>query len=275
LQPQESSHFLRTVDDVDQVIEQEFTIHEKTNKADLLLREKRLGYQSIHYVVELRPNRTVLPEYARFRGMRAEIQLRTVLQHAWAEIEHDIQYKSTETIPVAVRRRFLALAGLLEIADREFQEVQAEDERIRQQARHSVEQGQLDEVEITGDALKAYLDRKLGPDGRMTVMGYEWDARLLRRLGFTNFQQIDECIAPYDHDALSRRVHGNRQGQLTRFEDMLLASMGDGFLDRHPWSNQSWWRPWRERLLERMRAADVKIGNFVPPPIPAPERQRE
>jgi len=256
--------FLKDTEHVDRLIREEFHVLERTDKAALLLQEDRLGYQSVHYIVELRPNRTSLPEYSRYSGLKAEIQLRTVLQHAWAEIEHDIQYKSVETIPAEIRRRFTALAGLLEIADREFQAVQAEDERLRQQARCSVAQGRLEEVEITGDALKAYLDKKLGPDGRMTAASYEWTAKMLRRLGFVNFGQIEAAIGRYDHDGVSRTVHGTRQGQLTRFEDMILAAMGPGFMDRHEWAQEGWWRTWKQSLLERMRSKGIPIGTYAP-----------
>src|SRR5262249_19774054 len=113
-----------------------------------------------------------------YRDLVAEIQVRTVLQHAWAEIQHDIQYKSVTTIPVAIRRRFMALAGLLEIADREFQAIQDDDERLRQDARKSVDAGKLENVEITPDALKAYLDKRLGPDGRITSSAYDYEANV-------------------------------------------------------------------------------------------------
>lgn len=256
--------FLKDVQKVDRLVGNEFNVLDRADKSDLLVKEDRVGYQSIHYVVELRANRTNLPEYARYAGLRGEIQLRTVLQHAWAEIEHDIQYKSVETIPSEIRRRFTSLAGLLEVADREFQAVQAEDELLRQEARRSVEQGRLEQVEITADALRAYLDQKLGADGRMRAASFEWTAKMLRRLGFSNFRQIDQAIAPYDHDAVSRAVYGNRQGQLTRFEDMLLAAMGQGFIDRHEWARWPWWRNWKENHLERVRSKGVTIGSYFP-----------
>lgn len=51
-------------------------------------------YISNHYLVALRPERIALPEYARFAGMRCEIQIQTILNHAWAEMAHDTIYKA-------------------------------------------------------------------------------------------------------------------------------------------------------------------------------------
>jgi len=47
-------------------------------------------YQAIHYTVYLSEQRTALPEYSKFKGMRCEIQIQTILNHAWAETSHDI-----------------------------------------------------------------------------------------------------------------------------------------------------------------------------------------
>lgn len=81
------------------------------------------GYQSLHLILEFSDARAALPEYGRFAGIRFEVQLRTVLQHAWAEIEHDIGYKSAIDLPKPVRRRFAMLSALLELADGEFQRI--------------------------------------------------------------------------------------------------------------------------------------------------------
>lgn len=51
-------------------------------------------YISNHYLVKLRPERVALPEYARFAEMRCEIQIQTILNHAWAEMAHDTIYKA-------------------------------------------------------------------------------------------------------------------------------------------------------------------------------------
>ena len=48
---------------------------------------------SNNYVLKLKADRTALPEYARFSGLSCEVQVQTTLNHAWAEMEHDIIYK--------------------------------------------------------------------------------------------------------------------------------------------------------------------------------------
>lgn len=50
-------------------------------------------YRAVHYTVRLREDRIRLPEYARFAGLRCEIQVQTILNHAWSETSHDILYK--------------------------------------------------------------------------------------------------------------------------------------------------------------------------------------
>jgi ppGpp synthetase/RelA/SpoT-type nucleotidyltranferase len=51
------------------------------------------GYRGVHYLVQLPAHRRDLTENRAFQGLRAEVQVQTVLQHAWAEIQHDVLYK--------------------------------------------------------------------------------------------------------------------------------------------------------------------------------------
>ncbi|MBN8733229.1 MAG: hypothetical protein J0L64_22030 [Acidobacteria bacterium] len=84
---------------------------------------EQFGYQSIHLIVSLTEARATLPEYSRFEGMKAEIQVRSIVQHAWAQIEHGLGYKSQGGVPVEVRRRMSRLAAVLELADQEFSSI--------------------------------------------------------------------------------------------------------------------------------------------------------
>lgn len=256
------TYFLDTVSKIDKLISDQFVILEKGDKSELL-RDEEFGYRSVHYLVQLKPNRTCLPEYQRFRNLKIEIQVRTILQHAWAEIEHDIQYKSTEVIPREIRRRFKALAGVLELADREFQSIQHTDIEIREHSEREIQvDGDLEAVEITPYALKAYLNRLLGADGRMSEYSYDYEAQNLQRLGFSNFKQVDDCIRGFDADELNRVLHPTRQGQLSRFEYLLTAGMGANLLHKHRWQEQPWFRNIIHDRIEKFKKAGVPVGNY-------------
>lgn len=50
-------------------------------------------YRAHHYLVSLKKDRTQLPEYASFLNLKCEIQIQTILNHAWSETSHDVIYK--------------------------------------------------------------------------------------------------------------------------------------------------------------------------------------
>jgi len=108
--------------EVAKVIESEFAI-DLANSVDknLQLDPDKFGYISLHYVATISDTKMQLTEYRRYVDCVVEIQIRSILQHAWAEIEHDLGYKSEQAVPRDIRRRFSRLAGLLEIADSEFE----------------------------------------------------------------------------------------------------------------------------------------------------------
>jgi putative GTP pyrophosphokinase len=105
------------------MVECEFVIdwENSVDKGELLSPD-RFGYLSVHYVASLSPSRLALPEYKQYGSIKAEIQVRSILQHAWAEIERGLGYRN-QTMPGRVRRRFSMVAGLLEMADKEFRDI--------------------------------------------------------------------------------------------------------------------------------------------------------
>lgn len=262
--------FIKNIQEVDSVIDEQFEIVEKADRSTFLRGGEKLGYESVHYIVRLNDARIALPEYAAFAGLEIEIQVRTILQHAWAEIEHDIQYKSVDELPDEIKRRFLALAGMLEIGDREFQGLSDAHADLRAAARVSVAEGRLADVEITPDSLKEYLDLNYGADGRMREVSYAWTTRHLKRLGFKNLEQLDRCIRSYDSDEVSRAIYGSRQGQLTRLDAVLLASMGENYVS--PWANEAnsggWWTEESQRLHDILQHARIPVGSFSPRDLP-------
>ena len=115
------TYFEDDVELVANIIKDNFAVDPKNsvNKSRSLSID-RFGYRSVHFVVSLSKERLALPENHKFASLQIEIQVRSLLQHAWAEIEHGFGYKSESNVPASVKRRFSRLSGLLELADEEF-----------------------------------------------------------------------------------------------------------------------------------------------------------
>lgn len=84
------------------------------------------GYNSLHLLVKFTDERCQLIEYADYKDMVFELQIRTTLQHSWAEIEHGLGYKSQYEIPKQIRRKLTRLSATLELLDEEFVEIAKE-----------------------------------------------------------------------------------------------------------------------------------------------------
>ena len=87
---------------------------------------REFGYESVHVLIEIpedcRPTEhlsPVLPE-----DMVFEIQVRTILQDAWAEVEHELIYKmELNPFDKPLRRKLAAINANLNLADTIFQEI--------------------------------------------------------------------------------------------------------------------------------------------------------
>lgn len=153
------------VDKICEVIEREFSIMEEhsVNKSEIL-KYNEVGYRSVHYVASLNSNRVGLPEYRRL-DQPFEIQVRTILQHAWAEIEHDRNYKfqgSELPIHAQIKRRFSLLAANLELIDKEFDAIVKDIDSYSNEVTESTRKGRLN-IPIDSISLSNYLLNKLEP----------------------------------------------------------------------------------------------------------------
>ena len=84
--------------------------------------------------------------------------MRTVLQHAWANLDHDTGYKSGVEIPKRYMRSMSRLAGMLELIDEEFSKIRSEITDYRRKIHKLVASGNLDEVPLDGDSFRSFLE---------------------------------------------------------------------------------------------------------------------
>ena len=139
------------IDDVDKVasaVERLFTIDWDNSVDKRKIHEiDSFGYLSLHYICSV-------PGFP----YRFEIQMRTLLQHAWANMDHDTGYKSGVEIPKRYMRNMSRLAGMLELVDDEFSKIRIELTDYRRRVQSLVRSGNLDEVPIDGDTFRSYLE---------------------------------------------------------------------------------------------------------------------
>jgi predicted RNase H-like nuclease len=189
-------------------------------------REGRWGYASRHLLVGVEGEQ-----------QPASIQVRTVLQHAWAEFEHDIRYKGSIPAEHApdLDRRFTLAAGLLELADREFTAIR---ERLR--VTMTGDEAGDEETEASTDpriatpVLATYLGNRYSDAGWSRTDHYGWISGLLLELGITSLDELTSVLDTVDADAINRAM-GYRYpaGAVRRLDDALLAVFGDRYLRLH------------------------------------------
>lgn len=89
------------------------------------VRVNEFGYRSCHIDLQLGTNH---PGQQNFAGFAAELQVRTLAQDLWAEMAHELSYKSVlrDTSPefqLAIDRRIYILSALIESADMDFSRI--------------------------------------------------------------------------------------------------------------------------------------------------------
>lgn len=191
--------------------------------------EGRFGYASRHLLVG-DPARAEGEAAALLAGRHAQVQVRTVLQHAWAEFEHAIRYKGTvpEEHASDLDRRFTLAAGLLELADREFTEIS---ERV-QAAVAGRPEPEADDPRIRGEDLATFLGERYADAGWSRPDHYAWVSGLLLELGITSLEELAGLLTSVDTDAIHERM-GYRYpaGAVRRLDDSLLAVFGQRYVD--------------------------------------------
>lgn len=113
--------FLDDLPSIDEIIRDKFDVkrwEDKTKEAG----PDRFGYRAIHYDCQIKTSYSG-PRYDSIKGIWFEIQLRTILQDAWAVVEHTLGYKGPHSIPLESQADFSALVGLFHLADKSFQQL--------------------------------------------------------------------------------------------------------------------------------------------------------
>jgi ppGpp synthetase/RelA/SpoT-type nucleotidyltranferase len=208
----------------------------------------KVGYRSLDCIATLGEKRLKLPENRLFSNTCFEIQIRTILQHAWAEFEHDRNYKFKGLLPKNLRRRLSLVAGNLESIDREFDNLSKEIDAYSTEVEQRTSRGDL-AIPIDSLSLTAYLNEKfknlvsegiVDPDlirGKATI-------EELSAMGIDTLKKLDDII-PKDFADKARSFYlaalkefDEQANFYSIVSDILIISNADLFFQK-AW-NDSW-----------------------------------
>ncbi|MCK9565188.1 MAG: hypothetical protein M0Q43_03955 [Methanothrix sp.] len=196
---------LSDVEKVVGLINKEFVIDldRSVNKGDLL-DSNQFGYLSQHFIAKANNERKQLPEWNDVSELWAEIQIRTILQHSWATISHEMDYKTEFDVPKELRRRLFRLSALFELADKELDEIIIESKHISDQYKHSLENNEQN-IELNVSSLRSYLENskiiknyanfieslniRIGPIGFISR-----DVEMAKKININTINDLDELI---------------------------------------------------------------------------------
>ncbi|WP_134043826.1 GTP pyrophosphokinase [Helicobacter pullorum] len=143
------------------------------DKTEDIKKERKFGYLGRHLVVFYDENMFELGKHlinkeihpSHFKGLRAEIQVKTLLQHVWAEVEHKARYKAGEELSNDKKRYFDRLAALIEVADDLFKDLVEESEKINQNSKQEIQKEALEtqSEQTQQESKKDSKDKKQSP----------------------------------------------------------------------------------------------------------------
>ncbi|WP_292605636.1 (p)ppGpp synthetase [Nocardioides sp. REDSEA-S30_B4] len=213
------------------LLDDQVAVHDDRDLGEETASEGRFGYASRHLLVGLHPEQEGRPEHRALRGRQAQVQIRTVLQHAWAEFEHDIRYKGSipEEHVSEFDRRFTLAAGLLELADREFTAIR---DRLREGTGDQPAEPEDDDPRLSPRDLAAFLAGQYPDAGWSRTEHYAWIARTVLELGITSLKDLGEIVRPVDTATLMERMdYRYPPGAVRRLDDALLWALGERYVE--------------------------------------------
>lgn len=207
-----------------QLLAEHFTVLEDRDMGLETASEGRFGYASRHMLISDDPDAT---GYDPKRC--ASVQLRTVLQHAWAEFEHDARYKGEVPTQFAseLDRRFTLAAGLIELADREFSLIRDTLATTSAVTRFEADGLRVDPRELASFLAGRYEDSRFSrPDH------YVEATHLLAELGISSINELRSELTLVNSERTQRAMgYRHAPGAVRRLEDDLLARFRERFVD--------------------------------------------
>lgn len=245
--------YARDVDRIEAIVHDEFEMLEKVDKREEMGADQ-FGYLARHYIAKLKLE-TSGARYEDLKDLVFELQVRTILQDAWAIIDHHLVYKHETEVPVHLKRKLRIIAGLFENADDQFNQIYQE---INE---YIIEPSASSQREI-----EQFLQRKLDLDSFLVYLPWKFndvpiqegldDAKnvfeLINKNKYTTLQQLDEAVQLTNQDKaeiarLLREQGREGQNNAAYRTYLALAISDEDFRKRHRFGSK-----WEKFIEERI-----------------------
>ncbi|WP_139244369.1 GTP pyrophosphokinase [Arthrobacter alpinus] len=206
----------------------QFACLDDEDKTAMMRKNGGIGYAGRHLTLQV-PAENPPSGCRDYIGRRFEVQIRTVLQHAWAEFEHDIRFKGSSGDNAEISRAFTMASTLIELADQQF--VNISDILKRIQSEGTPEAAPVSR-KLDAGTLQGVLTRAF-PDSRSSkVNQYDWMVNVLAANGIDTVNAAEDWFNAIDPREVSK-VMGYRfsPGQVRIADDLLLKFFGESYVD--------------------------------------------
>lgn len=232
-------YYQSDIERISKILSEEFNILNSEDKENQL-KADQFGYRSVHFIASIKGAWTQVPNYRDLENLKAEIQVRTILMHAWAEIEHNLAYKKETHIPEKFKRKLFRISAKLEEADEQFEDLKMESKAHQEDLLKKAKNKTLkftNETDINLDTLQAFLDYYF-PDRQKNI---EHTASLLDEIINNSFKLGDiadayEKLKP-NLDIIENQVFPNNDRNLKWVQvgivRMIMDIMKDSYNKRH------------------------------------------
>jgi ppGpp synthetase/RelA/SpoT-type nucleotidyltranferase len=188
--------FLEDLSEVEKQVCASFDVQEVEHKG-AAQNFREFGYESVHILIRIPEDCAIKTDLPFSPNTVCEIQIRTILQDAWAEVEHELVYKSEFTpFDMPLRRKLASMNASLSLADIIFQEIRDYQKKLQSEVEARRESFYEQADELTKPDAKAVLEVKsinrVSPYVRGTI-----DDMLLEAIHAHNTGDLDRAVSIY------------------------------------------------------------------------------
>jgi len=192
--------FIEDLQAAEELIKKYFEVVEREIKGHYSFQE--FCYESIHLLIKI--PQVLINKYGNPGIDIAEIQIRTILQDAWAEVEHELVYKAEfNPFDEPMKRKLAAVNASLSLADMIFQEIRSYQRKYskemgkRRESFYQKIEESTDDLLFTAEQPKTVspvieIDGAIAPDYNNSI-----DDLLVKALSAHNQNRFNEAINQY------------------------------------------------------------------------------